>query len=104
MKKIITTIYSLVLLQAAALAQETVYPAKADAQKLLITNAIIHVGNGQVIENGTLEIINGKITRIEGNTALSQGDAKVINAGASMCIPVLFFPSPTWVCARSRAV
>jgi imidazolonepropionase-like amidohydrolase len=92
MKKIITTIYSITLLQAAALAQETVYPAKAGTQKLLITNAVIHVGNGQVVENGTIEIINGKITRVEGNTAISQDDAKVINANGKHVYPGLILP------------
>jgi len=41
-------------------------PTPADAQNKTIVyrNATIHVGDGQVIENGTLAFVNGKITRV----------------------------------------
>jgi imidazolonepropionase-like amidohydrolase len=92
MKKIIITLYSLALLQIVAFAQETVYPAKSSVQKLIISNGTIHVGTGQVIENGTIEVVNGKITRIEANTAVSQGDAKMINANGKHVYPGLILP------------
>lgn len=92
MKKIIITLYSMAVLQVTTLAQENVYPAKSSPQKLIITNGTIHVGNGQVVENGTIEVVNGKITRIEANTAVSQGDAKMINANGKHVYPGLILP------------
>lgn len=39
-------------------------PADVQSETIVYRNAIIHVGNGEVIENGTLAFENGKITRI----------------------------------------
>jgi imidazolonepropionase-like amidohydrolase len=47
-----------------ATAQETVYPAPPQKETITLTNATIHVGNGQVIENGTVVFTNGKITEV----------------------------------------
>jgi Imidazolonepropionase and related amidohydrolases len=85
-------IFILALLHTTVFAQENVYPAKSTHQKLIITNGTIHVGNGQVIENGTIEIVNGKITRVEANVAVSQGEAKVINAEGKHVYPGLILP------------
>ena len=46
-----------------SVAQDDVYPAKPYAGLLFISNATIHVGNGQVIENGTIEVREGKIVQ-----------------------------------------
>ena len=43
-------------------AQETISPAAAQKETIALTNATIHVGNGQVINNGTVIFKNGKIT------------------------------------------
>ncbi len=48
-----------------ATAQETVYPAPAQKTPFALTNATIHVGNGQVIENGMVVVTNGKITEVK---------------------------------------
>ena len=61
MKRLFYTISSLVLLCASAQAQESVYPAKEYKGKLYITNGTVHVGNGTVLENATVEVNNGKI-------------------------------------------
>ena len=45
-------------------AQETIYPAPAQKETIVLTNATIHVGNGQVINNGNVVITNGKITEV----------------------------------------
>jgi len=47
-----------------ATAQETIYPAPAQKETITLTNATIHVGNGQVIENGSVVFTNGKITEV----------------------------------------
>ncbi|MFN3666622.1 MAG: amidohydrolase family protein [Sediminibacterium sp.] len=50
------------LLSKSADAQDDVYPAAKQAKKTAITNTTVHVGNGTVIENGTVVFDNGKIT------------------------------------------
>ena len=45
-------------------AQETVYPAPPQKGTFALTNATIHVGNGQVIENGMVLVSNGKIVDV----------------------------------------
>ena len=59
----------LALLLAAGLhstthAQDDVYPAKPPKGDLYIINGTIHVGNGQVIEHGTIQISKGKIVKV----------------------------------------
>ena len=48
----------------AAVSQETVLPAPPQKGVMYITNANIHVGNGTVINNGTIMIKDGKIEKV----------------------------------------
>ncbi|MEO5682427.1 MAG: amidohydrolase family protein [Chitinophagaceae bacterium] len=77
---------------ASVTAQEDVYPVKAAPGLLFITNATIHVGNGQVIENGTIKINNGKIEQVGQNIAVA-ADVKVIDAKGKQVYPGLILPS-----------
>ncbi|MBV7533878.1 amidohydrolase family protein [Chitinophaga sp. sic0106] len=52
-----------------AQAQETVYPAPAQQKPVYLTNATIHVGNGQVISNGTIAFDKGKIIAVGSNVS-----------------------------------
>ena len=72
----------------AAKAQDDVYPAKPYAGKLFITGGTIHVGNGQVIENATIEVDNGKIVRV-GTDVTPAAGAKVIDAKGKQVYPGL---------------
>lgn len=76
----------------SAKAQDNVYPAKAYAGKLFITNGTVHVGNGQVLENTTIEVTNGKITRLGQNLPIPQGDVKVFSAAGKQVYPGLILP------------
>ena len=76
------------LLNAAA--QETVYPAQAQKETITLTNATIHVGNGQVINGGTVVITNGKITAVGTNTSAS---GKVIDCKGKNIYPGLILTS-----------
>ena len=58
-------------------AQETILPALPQKETIALTNATIHVGNGQVINNGTVVFTNGKITEVSANA--STVNAKVID-------------------------
>jgi imidazolonepropionase-like amidohydrolase len=89
MKKIL--IYCLtVCIFATATAQETVYPAPAQKETIVLTNATIHVGNGQVIENGSVVITNGKITEV-GTAVTASG--KMIDCKGKHIYPGLILTS-----------
>jgi hypothetical protein len=75
-----------------AFAQETIYPAPAQKKAVLLTNATIHVGNGQVIERGSIAFANGKITAVGAN---AQGDAaaQVIDLQGQHVYPGIIAPA-----------
>lgn len=66
MNNIIKNISILVLLLVSGnlIAQPTIYPAKPQSKPISIVGATIHVGNGQVIEKGTITFSDGKITYV----------------------------------------
>lgn len=64
MKKIFSNITALLLLTGFVQAQETVYPAKENKGSFVISGGTVHIGNGQVLENATIEVTNGKITKV----------------------------------------
>lgn len=72
-------------------AQETVYPAPAQSGSVVITNATIHIGNGQVMDNASIVITNGKIAAVGTNVAAPAG-ATSINAGGKHVYPGLILP------------
>jgi imidazolonepropionase-like amidohydrolase len=76
----------------SAFAQETVYPAKEYKGKLYITDGTVHVGNGQVLENTTIEIENGKIVKLGQNMPLPAGGVKVFSAKGKHVYPGLILP------------
>ncbi len=86
MKKVVF-ILALVSVVAVAVAQETVYPAKKQTGKICVVNAVIHVGNGEVIENGSVEFADGKIVAVGKNSP--SADAKVIDAKGKHVYPGL---------------
>ena len=92
MNRSIKILVALLLTTAMAHAQDDVYPAKPYAGRLFITGGTIHVGNGQVIENGTIEINGGKIVHIGADVQASGGDAKVIDAKGKQVYPGLILP------------
>ena len=87
MKKIVFNLIVGLGIITCASAQETVYPAPAQTQTIALTNATIHVGNGQVIENGTVVIAGGKITEVKSSGAAS--GAKVIDCSGKHIYPGL---------------
>ena len=68
-------------------AQETMSPAPAQKETIALINATIHVGNGQVINNGTVIFKNGKITEV--SAAASVAGAKVIDCKGKHIYPCL---------------
>lgn len=90
MKKIFLSIISFGIL-ATALAQETVYPAPKQTGSTVITNATVHVGNGQVLNNASVVITNGKIAAVGTNVTIPAGAVQV-NAQGKHVYPGLILP------------
>lgn len=90
MKKILIYI-SCVFATAGVSAQETILPAAAQKETIALTNATIHVGNGQVINNGTVVFKNGKITEVGANAATA--GAKIIDCSGKHIYPGLILSS-----------
>ena len=86
MKKIFFYI-SCIFIATNISAQETMLPAPAQNQTIALTNATIHVGNGQVISSGTVIFKNGKITEVGAN--VSTAGAKVIDCSGKHIYPGL---------------
>ncbi len=86
MKKVFFYIWCVVAVQHVS-AQETVYPAPAQKETIALTNATIHVGNGQVINNGTVIMANGKITQVSASSNVS--GARVIDCTGKQIYPGL---------------
>ncbi|WP_160713379.1 amidohydrolase family protein [Chitinophaga solisilvae] len=86
-------IFSMVLVFGiyTAQAQETIYPAKSQEKPVYLTNAVIHVGNGQVIENGTLAFAKGKITAVGANISAGS-DGTVIDLKGQHVYPGIIAP------------
>ena len=93
MKKIFCTLSSLLLIAGLIRAQEVVYPAKENTGRIYITGGTVHVGNGTVLENATIEITNGKITNVGSSVTVSGNDAKVVDAKGKQVYPGLILPS-----------
>lgn len=88
MKKLQTYII-LLLLSASAFSQDDIYPAAAYDGLIFIKNATIHVGNGQVIENGTIKINKGKIEQVSQDIPVPSGDVKVFDVKGKHVYPGL---------------
>jgi imidazolonepropionase-like amidohydrolase len=71
--------------------QADIYPAPAQKGKIFISGGTLHLGNGQVIENGSIEIDNGKIIQIGPGLSPGAGD-KVIDAKGKQVYPGLILP------------
>ena len=86
MKKII--FYTLCIFIATNItAQETMSPAPAQKETIALTNATVHVGNGQVINNATVIFKNGKITQVAANASTS--GAKIVDCNGKHIYPGL---------------
>jgi imidazolonepropionase-like amidohydrolase len=94
MKKIIYQFIALSFASTSIFAQANIYPAKKQVGTIAIVGGTIHVGNGKVIQNGTIIFVNGKITSVtEGNT--TPLDATIVNATGKQIYPGFIAPSNT---------
>ena len=75
-----------------AFAQETVYPAKKVTGSTVITNATIHTGTGEVLENASIIITDGKIAAIGKSVSVPAG-AVSVDANGKHVYPGLILPT-----------
>jgi imidazolonepropionase-like amidohydrolase len=73
-------------------AQETVYPAKKATGSTVITNATIHTGTGEVLENTSILITDGKIAAI-GKSVTAPAGAATVDAKGKHVYPGLILPT-----------
>lgn len=92
MKKLFLYILGFTASYTSLHAQETVYPAPAQKGLVFLKNATIHIGNGQVISNGTIGFNNGKITAIGADVAIPADDVKVFDLKGQHIYPGLIAP------------
>jgi imidazolonepropionase-like amidohydrolase len=85
-----TIIFLLVLNIAFAQAPR---PADSQEQPIAIENATIHIGNGQVVENGYIAFMAGKITSVGEGSAPQVDGQKVIDAMGKDIYPGLIMPA-----------
>ncbi len=95
MKKIFFSIWGLLLGTILAYGQANISPAPAQSKPIVITNATIHVGNGQVINNGYIAFDKGKITAIGEGAAPNTGGVEVIDATGKQLYPGFICPITT---------
>lgn len=76
----------------AAFSQSNVLPAEKQKAPIVITNATIHTGNGEVLENASVVIVDGKITAVGKNVSVPAG-AEVVDAKGKHVYPGLILPA-----------
>jgi imidazolonepropionase-like amidohydrolase len=87
----------LLIFSAAALAgfsQANVLPAAKQKAPIVITNATIHTGTGETMENASVVIVDGKITAVGKNVTAPAG-AEVVDAKGKHVYPGLILPTST---------
>jgi imidazolonepropionase-like amidohydrolase len=91
-KQIIYTLF-LAISGFSALAQENMHPSPAQSKTIVISGGTIHVGNGSVIENGTVVIEKGKIKSVSATPVTISGDVDRIDATGKQVYPGLIAPN-----------
>jgi len=95
MSKIFLVLSGLLVSGSLAFGQATISPARPQTKPVIITGATIHVGNGQVINNGYIAFDKGKITAIGEGTAPNTNGADVIDATGKQLYPGFICPITT---------
>lgn len=92
MKKYIKYIIALTFFAQVCKAQETIYPTPQQKGTFYITHAVIHVGNGQVINDGTIKVTNGKIETVGTNAAVILKGDSALDVRGKQVYPGLISP------------
>lgn len=68
-------------------------PAKSQSQKIVITGATAHIGNGSVVENSTIVFEGGKITYAGPSSGYTGSGGQTINAAGKHIYPGFIAPN-----------
>lgn len=88
MKKLLYLLSGVLIFTTSGFAQPTVYPAPENNGLIFITHATIHVGDGNIINDGTIRINKGKIEKVGANIPVP-ADAKVFDVKGKQVYPGL---------------
>lgn len=91
MKKIFLSFAAISFLMTAS-SQENMAPAMKQSQPIVITGATVHQGNGQVLTNASIVVVDGKITAVGTNVTTPAG-ARTISAQGKHVYPGLILSS-----------
>lgn len=86
MKNIITILFTFLCL-STAIAQDNMHPTPPNKGWVLIENGTVHVGNGTVIENGSVLIIDDKISQVGTNLNTPANKGEIVNAKGKHIYP-----------------
>src|ERR1700722_9398688 len=95
MNKIFSVFLGLLLSVSLAFGQANISPAGPQTKAVIVTGATIHVGNGQVINNGYIAFDKGKITAIGEGAAPNTNGADVIDGTGKQIYPGFICPITT---------
>jgi len=95
MKKIFAIFGGLLLCTTLTYSQANISPAPPQSKPIIITGATIHIGNGQVINNGYIAFDKGKITAVGEGSAPNTAGADVIDATGKQIYPGFICPITT---------
>jgi imidazolonepropionase-like amidohydrolase len=93
MKKILVLPLLVLAIANRALSQSNILPAPPQTGVMYIKNATIHVGNGTVIENGAIQIKDGKIEKVGKDVQLPADGANVYDVKGKHVYPGLVLPT-----------
>jgi imidazolonepropionase-like amidohydrolase len=85
MKKILFILQ--IFVATSLFAQDDILPAKANTGYILIKNATIHTGTGQVLSNSSILINKTKIEKIEANIAAPDASTVIVDASGKHIYP-----------------
>ncbi|MFC5283722.1 amidohydrolase family protein [Pedobacter alpinus] len=92
MKKLIFQMIALSFASSLTFAQADIAPAPKQKNNIAIVGGTIHIGNGKVIENGTIFFSEGKITMVKEGDAVPQ-DIAVYKATGKHIYPGFIAPA-----------
>jgi imidazolonepropionase-like amidohydrolase len=95
MNKIFLIFGGLLLSIILTYGQANIVPAKAQSKPIVIKGGTIHIGNGQVINNGYIAFDKGKITGIGEGEGTNAAGADVIDATGKQIYPGFICPITT---------
>jgi imidazolonepropionase-like amidohydrolase len=91
MRKYYISLLALLYAGTIVKGQADIYPAPPEKGKIFISGGTLHLGNGQVIEHGSIAIDGGKIVQVGTGLTPGAGD-KVIDATGKQVYPGLILP------------